>query len=173
MGAKTRHDPGDYAVTGRQAHLRRARQDEAAAVAGISRASRSHFLPFLPDLHSPQEDEVFFREQVFRTCEVWVAETNALLVGFCAFRTGWVDHLYLLPGCVGRSLGQSLLNEAKARHGHLQLWVFLHNSRAISFYERNGFTRVRETDGSGNEERLPDALYKWQRPVIHSVCSEF
>ena len=31
------------------------------------------------------------------------------------------------------------------------------------FYEARGFALVRETDGSGNEEREPDALYLWTR----------
>lgn len=45
----------------------------------------------------------------------------------------------------------------------LQLWAFQRNLRAIKFYERHGFRLVRETDGSGNEEREPDALYAWNR----------
>jgi len=31
------------------------------------------------------------------------------------------------------------------------------------FYEARGFALVRETDGSGNEEKEPDALYLWTR----------
>ena len=40
---------------------------------------------------------------------VWVAAENQELVGFCAFKEGWVDHLYLLPTHVGRSIGATLL----------------------------------------------------------------
>ena len=31
------------------------------------------------------------------------------------------------------------------------------------FYEHHGFRIERETDGAGNEERQPDALYFWER----------
>ena len=31
------------------------------------------------------------------------------------------------------------------------------------FYETRGFRHVRSTDGSGNAEREPDALYAWTR----------
>jgi ribosomal protein S18 acetylase RimI-like enzyme len=99
---------------------------------------------------------------VFSECEVWVAVDNHSLVGFCAFKEGWVDHLYVLPMYVGRSFGETLLNKAKESHGLLRLWVFQRNRRAISFYERNGFHKIEETDGSSNEEKTPDALYEWR-----------
>ena len=142
---------------------RQAAPDEADAVAAIARQSRAHFLPYLPDLHSFEGDKKFYRNRVFQDCEVWVAEDDQELVGFCAFKDGWVDHLYLLPAYVGGSLGETLLNKAKNNHGFLQLWVFQRNFRAISFYERNGFQKVKETDGSSNEEQTPDALYEWRR----------
>jgi hypothetical protein len=33
---------------------------------------------------------------------------------------------------------------------------------ARSFYERRGLRLVELTDGAGNEEREPDALYEWR-----------
>jgi RimJ/RimL family protein N-acetyltransferase len=45
----------------------------------------------------------------------------------------------------------------------LQLWVFQRNTRAIRFYEHNGFQKVKETDGALNEEKLPDAMFEWRR----------
>lgn len=147
----------------RKITFRQAAPDEADTVAAIARKSRAHFLPYLPDLHSFEGDRKFYRNRVFQECEVWVAEDNRELVGFCAFQEGWVDHLYLLPAYVGRSLGETLLNKAKERHGVLQLWVFQRNARAVSFYTRNGFQKIKETDGSSNEEKTPDALYEWRR----------
>ena len=32
---------------------------------------------------------------------------------------------------------------------------------ALHFYEANGLELVELTDGSGNEERTPDARYEW------------
>src|SRR5437763_5387614 len=48
-------------------------------------------LPFLPDLHTAEQDLRFFRDTVFVQCEVWVAGP---IEGFIAFRDGWIDHLY-------------------------------------------------------------------------------
>lgn len=143
--------------------FRQALANEAGTVAEIARKSRAAFLPYLPELHSPDDGKTYFQNRVLPECDVWVAEENHALVGFCAFKKGWVDHLYLLPTHVGRSLGETLLNKAKERNMYLQLWVFLQNHRAISFYERNGFKMVHETDGAANEEKIPDALYEWHK----------
>lgn len=143
--------------------FRRATSDESDTVAAVARKSREHFLPYLPKLHSLEGDKKFYRNRVFPECEVWVVKDNQELVGFCAFKEDWVEHLYLLPTHVGKTLGRSLLKKAQESHALLQLWVFQRNSRAISFYERNGFQKVRETNGASNEERLPDVLLEWRR----------
>jgi ribosomal protein S18 acetylase RimI-like enzyme len=144
--------------------FRQAAQDDSDHVAAIARTSRQHFLPYLPDLHSFEGDKKFFRTRVFKDCTVWVAAVDNTLVGFSAFKEGWLDHLYLLPDYVGQSIGTTLLNEAKDENAHLQLWVFQQNLRAIRFYESNGFRKIKETDGASNEEKTPDALFEWHRP---------
>ena len=44
----------------------------------------------------------------------------------------------------------------------LTLWIFHDNVRARRFYEARGFIASEFTDGSRNEERTPDVLYKWR-----------
>ena len=43
----------------------------------------------------------------------------------------------------------------------LKLWTFEANHGAIRFYEAHGFTTSETTDGSRNEEHLPDRLMAW------------
>lgn len=150
-------------MTTHEITFRQAAPDESDTVAAIARESRAHFLPYLPKLHSFEDDKRFYRNRVFPECEVWVVEDIQELVGFCSFKEGWVEHLYLLPTHVGKTLGETLLNKAKENHAFLQLWVFQRNIRAISFYERNGFQKVKEIDGASNEEKLPDTLFEWRR----------
>lgn len=45
--------------------------------------------------------------------------------------------------------------------GPVELWTFVANTGAQSFYRREGFAEMRRTDGD-NEEHLPDILYRWQ-----------
>jgi len=132
-------------------------------VARIFREIRQACLPYLPDLHSPAEDLAFFRDHVFAECEVWLAEA-AVLDGFCAFREGWVDHLYVRQPCHGQGLGTALLVKAMDAQPRLRLWVFQRNGPALAFYHARGFRETLRTDGSANEEHEPDALFEWARP---------
>jgi putative acetyltransferase len=140
--------------------IRRATAADAEAVAQRHIAVRKACLPYLPNMHSPEAVHAFFRDRVFLASEVWVAAAEAL-EGFCAFRPGWVDHLYIRPECHRRGLGTALLGKAMAVNTHLQLWAFQRNINAIRFYRTRGFRVIRETDGSRNDEREPDMLMEW------------
>jgi len=131
-------------------------------VAIIHRTASSEALPWLPRLHTPAEDKAFFRDRVFPACEVW-GWVGPAIAGFIALRTGWVDHLFVLPDHQGKGLGTALLGVAKASQPVLRLWTFQRNAPARRFYEKHGFVAIQETDGSDNEEREPDVLYHWER----------
>ena len=141
--------------------IRRACADESDAVAAVFRVSKGTALPYLPDLHTREEDRAFFREHVFAECEVWVAERDGVLSGFCAFRQGWIDHLYVHPAHQRAGIGAALLRKAMAANERVALWTFQRNANARAFYEAHGFTCVKTTDGGDNEEREPDVLYAW------------
>jgi len=143
--------------------LRRLSRDEMASAALVHRTAFDERLPWLAGLHTPAEDHAFFRDRVFAECEVWGAINGQELSGFIAFREGWIDHLYVLPHRQRQGTGRALLLIAKAPSSSLQLWTFQRNGTARSFYESHGFIAVKETDGSGNQEREPDVLYRWQR----------
>jgi putative acetyltransferase len=140
--------------------IRRAAPADVEAVSLLHREVRMASLPYLPDLHARADILAFFRDRVFATCEVWVADTGAL-DGYCAFRPDWVHHLYIRPECHRQGLGTALLGKAMAVNTRLLLWTFQRNTGAIRFYRALGFHLLRETDGSSNEEHEPDALLEW------------
>jgi putative acetyltransferase len=140
--------------------LSRSEMDQAALV---HRTAFDERLPWLAGLHTPEEDRAFFCDRVFAECQVWGA-LDPELMGFIAFREGWIDQLYVLPSRQRRGAGRALLRIAQAASPSLLLWTFQRNLPARRFYETEGFVAVRETDGSGNEEREPDILYEWRRP---------
>jgi len=119
-------------------------------------------LPYLPLLHTIEGGLRLF-SGVFAKDTVLVAERQGIIVGYCAYREGWVDHLYLHPEHQRQGIGSRLLRRAMQTQTALQLWTFQKNVQARSFYEQHGFQLVHTTDGSGNEEREPDALYAWNR----------
>lgn len=139
--------------------VRRARLDESDAVAALFRNSKETALPYVADVHTADEDRPFFRDRVFPACEVWVAERGGRVVGFCAFREGWIDHLYVHPEHQRAGVGSALLGLATQRNPELRLWTFQRNAVARRFYEAHGFVPERTTAGE-NEEREPDVLYR-------------
>lgn len=132
--------------------------DHAAA---IYRMSFDQALPTLAGLHTPDGVRWFFRERVFATCELWGYFEDKELVGFIAFRDGWIDHLYVLPSSQRKGVGAALLGVSQSRSNPLGLWTFQRNKNARQFYEKRGFVLVEETDGARNIEKEPDAKYSW------------
>jgi putative acetyltransferase len=141
--------------------LRRAVLADAGAVARLHRHVTRVSLPYLPELHTPEEDLWFFSERLFQENEVWVAEAEGEIVGYIAFKPGCISHLYIHPDHQGRGLGPELLARALEDGTARELWTFQQNARARRFYETRGFSLVRLTDGADNEEKTPDALYRW------------
>ena len=142
--------------------LRPAGPDDAPAIATLLRTTFRVSLPFLPELHTAEEDLWFIRHKVLTTDTVWVAAVADLVAGFIAFREGWIDHLYIHPDHQGAGLGPVLLAKALEDRTPRQLWTFQQNARARRFYEARGFWAVRFTDGEDNEEKTPDVLYLWE-----------
>ena len=146
--------------------LRRAGPEDADALAAILRAAMRAAMPWLPELHTPDDDRRFLREQVLPEKEVWVAEPDGTVVGFTALGTRggveFMEHLYVAPGHQRVGIGTALMERAKERRPEgFRLWVFQRNVGARAFYEQHGLHLVELTNGSGNEEREPDALYEW------------
>jgi GNAT superfamily N-acetyltransferase len=146
--------------------VRPARIDEKDALARLLVRARNgmEYVPPVPEEHVPLiADDLFSRHE-----DVWLAEEDGLPVGFLAIRRsrteGWeiLEKLYVEPEAQSRGIGTVLLDQAKAlRPDGLHLWVFQKNIGAIRFYERHGFRLVKLTDGTGNMEHEPDALYAW------------
>jgi GNAT superfamily N-acetyltransferase len=143
--------------------VRPATPADAPAIAALFTASRRAAMPWLREVHGPGATAAWFRAAVLPRREVLVAADPAgALLAFIAFGGGEVEHLYVAPGARGRGLGSRLLGLAQARATSLELWVFQRNAAARAFYERRGFRLVGTTDGAGNEEREPDARYRWE-----------
>jgi ribosomal protein S18 acetylase RimI-like enzyme len=151
-------------MTGLGLSIRQLELADVDAAARVHRTAFDHALPWLIGLHTPDEDRWFYRERVFTGCQVHGALEGGALAAIIAFRSGWIDQLYVLPQVQGRGVGSELLQIAKRAFDCLQLWTFQRNLRARRFYEARGFALVEETDGAGNEEKEPDARYLWTRP---------
>lgn len=85
---------------------------------------------------------------------------TSAVIGFLAYTSETVSHLYVHVDHQGKGIGSMLLDIAKNDSGGvLRLFTFEANTRAQQFYERHGFKIIRR----GFEEfwQLADIEYEW------------
>jgi GNAT superfamily N-acetyltransferase len=144
--------------------LRMARDLDAGAVGAIL----SEFVDtsdWMPRIHTRAED-IAHAARMIDLGRVHVAEDNGKVVGFCARNGDDLDALYVASEKRGQGVGAALLRHAQTVVDRLELWTFQANEGAQRFYLRHGFVELQRTDGSGNDERLPDIQYEWQRETV-------
>ncbi len=118
---------------------------------------------FFPPIHTAEDDRWFVRERMLPAEEVWVVEESGEVVGFAALGDELLGHLYVAPRAQGRGVGRRLLDVTKERRPNgFSLWTHQPNVRARAFYQRAGLEPVEFTDGSTNQERVPDVRYVWR-----------
>lgn len=144
--------------------LRPATAGDAAAVAEVLLSSRKAFLPYAC-VRTDEDVRGWVRSVLIPTSGVTVAVAASSPVGVVATArdagVSWVTQLYISPAHVDQGVGTLLLSHALATLLlPVRLWCFQRNVRARRFYEMRGFQAVHFTDGSANEERLPDVLYE-------------
>jgi mycothiol synthase len=118
----------------------------AAEVASIHNAAYRDDVAFRP----------FTAEEMARSMDdsaLWIVRESSRVVAFCCVETGensvWLDNIAVAPEYRGRGLGAALvhaaLQEAKAGAARpARLNVSSRNPRAISVYERLGFSQCSE-----------------------------
>lgn len=152
--------------------IRPAHDEDAEPLADLFVAAREAAYPALPHpVHPPHEVRHWFQEALGleeRTVPmpderaVWVAEADAMIVGYAVLDPGWLDSLYVRPDLTGRGIGTALLDLVKGLcPDGFGLYVFASNVAARRFYARHGLVPVRRTDGSENEEGAPDVEMLW------------
>jgi len=135
---------------------------DADAIRAIIVDTKAATMPWLPVVHTPEEDAWWVSNILIPTTKVTVAERDGTIVGVLSYHQGMVEQLYILPGAQRLGIGRQLLDTCKQiSPSGLRLWCFAGNTSGIAFYTSQGFRIIEETDGSRNEERSPDLLFAW------------
>jgi ribosomal protein S18 acetylase RimI-like enzyme len=145
-----------------QIHYRLALAADAAELADMYLQARKTLMKYAPLAHNDDDVHRWVKDVLLPEHEVWVAEDNGVIVGMMATAPGWIEQMMCKPGYTNQGIGAALLSIAKEREPEqLDLYTFQPNAGARRFYERHGFAAVEFGDGSDNEERVPDVLYRW------------
>ena len=92
---------------------------------------------------------------------VYVYEDNQEIQGFIGLNDEYVEGIFVSDEMQSHGIGRILLNHTKNKRDKLHLNVYQKNTRAISFYKREGFEiRYGSFDEATGEK---DYLMVWQK----------
>lgn len=78
--------------------------------------------------------------------QLYVYRHQGEVLGFVGVQNnGYIAGLFVKEAYQSKGIGKALLNECKKAYNLLTLDVFCQNTRAISFYEKNGFVITEKT----------------------------
>ena len=146
--------------------VRPMRDDGMDAVIRLWHETSRVAYPYLP-LQQPYPLEsraAFFRERIAPECELFVAESNGVVLGYMAIKGSYFDQLYIHPGTQRRGAGTALLRKARELSpAGLELHTHQQNMQACAFYEKHGFVAVK-LGICPAPESAPDVEYHWRPP---------
>ena len=92
---------------------------------------------------------------------VYVYEDNQEIQGFIGLNDEYIEGIFVSDEMQAQGIGKILLNYAKDKRNKLFLNVYCQNTRAVSFYRREGF----EIQYSGLDEATgeKDYVMAWQQ----------
>lgn len=154
--------PQDVPTNPADLHLRRANPLDAGRLGDII-TQATLAATWKPRLHSSVED-IAHAGRMIDAGWVTVAELDHRTAGFIARDADYIHSLYVADFAQGRGVGQALLQSAKDACDRLELWALQDNRGARRFYRREGFQETEQTDGTHNDEGLPDVRCVWTRP---------
>lgn len=86
----------------------------------------------------------FMREHLPQA-EVYVAESRGHIQGFAGMTGDDLAGIFVSGSCRSAGIGTLLLDQLKKVHAHISLKVYQENKRALTFYQKQGFSIIRES----------------------------
>ena len=97
---------------------------------------KAHF--FIPEQYWISNYE--FVKELLSQAEVYVYEDDKMIQGFIGINDEYIEGIFVSDEMQSRGIGKILLDYIKDKKDRLQLKVYQKNVRAMSFYQREGFT---------------------------------
>lgn len=103
-------------------------------------------------------------KEMLPQAEVYVYEEAGAIQGFVSLSGGYIEGIFVSGEMQSQGIGKRLLDHMKAIKDTLHLSVYQKNTRAIRFYQREGFVIQRE----GLDESAGEKEYTmlWRQATI-------
>ena len=96
--------------------------------------------------------------------EVYVYKDNKIIQGFVGVQDEYIEGIFVSGKMQSHGIGKALLDYIKNKKVRLQLSVYQKNSRAMSFYQREGFTIQSERLDEFTGEK--EYVMEWNRSFL-------
>lgn len=97
---------------------------------------KTHY--FIPEQYWTNNYEVV--KEMLPQADVYVYEDDKIIQGFVGINDEYIEGIFVSDEMQSRGIGKMLLDYIKDKKDRLQLKVYQKNVRAMSFYQREGFT---------------------------------
>ena len=97
---------------------------------------KAHY--FIPEQYWTNNYEVV--KEILPQADVYVYEDDKIIQGFVGINDEYIEGIFVSDEMQSRGIGKMLLDYIKDKKDRLQLKVYQKNVRAMSFYQREGFT---------------------------------
>ena len=118
--------------------IRELRKADINKVANIWLATNITAHYFIPAQYWQNNFELV--KELLLQATVYVYEHNQEIQGFIGLNDEYVEGIFVSDEMQSRGIGKMLLDYIKDKKDRLQLKVYQKNVRAMSFYQREGFT---------------------------------
>ena len=118
---------------------------------------KAHF--FIPEQYWISNYE--FVKEMLPQAEVYVYEDDKMIQGFIGLNGEYIEGIFVAVEMQSRGIGKLLLDYAKDRKSKLLLKVYQKNTRAVRFYQREGFEI--QSEGLDDDTDEKDYAMIWQQ----------
>lgn len=123
--------------------IRKYREEEIPELINIWELSAALAHPFLTSDFSAMVKKAM-TDVYMPDSDTWVYEEGGLVVGFISMIKNEIGGLFVHPTYHSKGIGTSLMNHVSQFHQELEVEVFDKNSIGKPFYEKHGFTAIKD-----------------------------
>lgn len=105
-------------------------------------------------------------KEMLPQAEVYVYEDAGEIQGFVGLTGEYIEGIFVADEMQSQGIGKRLLDHMKAIKDTLHLSVYQKNTRAIRFYQREGFVIQREGEGLDESTGEKEYVMLWQHKYL-------